>query len=165
VSGGLLALSVREASTRHVAALPGDQAHTAGQVASTDDAGGVAIKSVCASGCGDIEGEGGLAIANRFYEHCYALDTPHATNLLRFVDGANPGTVLNIKGIRWVGATTAGHACVITREDGLVYWESLASGANYVESDTIERQWQQNFKLTTLGSGRVYIYLYAGSFT
>jgi len=125
----------------------------------------VAIKSVCASGCGDIEGEGGLAIANRFYEHCYALDTPHATNLLRFVDGANPGTVLNIKGIRWVGATTAGHACVITREDGLVYWESLASGANYVESDTIERQWQQNFKLTTLGSGRVYIYLYAGSFT
>jgi hypothetical protein len=147
-----------------VAALPGDQAHTAGQVASTDDAGGVAIKSVCASGCGDIEGEEGLAIANLFYETTYCLDTP-GTTLLKYIAGANPGTVLNIKGIRWVGATTAGHACIIQREDNLVYWESLASGANYIESDTIERQWQQNFKLTTLGSGRVYIYLYAGSFS
>lgn len=84
--------------------------------------------------------------------------------MLKYLNGANPGPNLRIKGIRWVGATTAGHACVIQREDGLVYWESLAAGANGVEESFTERVWQKDFKLVTLGSGRVYIYLDSGTF-
>jgi hypothetical protein len=72
--------------------------------------------------------------------------------------------VMGLKGIRWVGATTAGHACIIQDADSVVLWESLASGANYVESDLMERTWQKDFKLTTLGSGRVYIACFAARY-
>lgn len=104
-------------------------------------------------------------MANLYYENIYCLDTAHATDLLKYLGGANPGPNLNIKQIRWVGATNAGHACVLQREDGLVYWESLAAGANNIESDQTERVWQKDFKLTTLGSGRVYIYLAVGTWS
>jgi hypothetical protein len=103
-------------------------------------------------------------LANQYKGHRFILDTAGAT-LLRQTLAPGESINLRIKGIRWVGATTAGHACVIQDEDGVVYWESLATGANYVESDLIERVWQKDFKLTTLTSGRVYIHLYAGSFS
>jgi hypothetical protein len=103
-------------------------------------------------------------LANSFREKRFLLDTA-GTTLLRQALAPGESINLRIKGIRWVGATTAGHACVIQDEDGVVYWESLATGANYVESDLMERTWQKDFKLTTLASGRVYIYLYAGSFS
>jgi hypothetical protein len=102
-------------------------------------------------------------MANIYKERRFIIDTAGST-LLRST--LAPGESLNtrVKAIRWVGATTAGHACVIQDEDGIVYWESLASGSNYIESDLTERVWQKDFKVTTLASGRLYIYLYAGQF-
>lgn len=102
-------------------------------------------------------------MANIFKEHRFILDTAGST-LLRSTLAPGAPRDLYIKGIRWVGATTAAHAAVIQDEDGVVYWESLAAGSNYVESDLTERVWQKDFKLTTLGSGRLYIYLFAGKF-
>ena len=102
-------------------------------------------------------------MANIFKEKRFILDTA-GTTLLKGTLAPGESRDLRIKGIRWVGATTAGHACVIQDEDSVVYWESLASGANYIESDLMERVWQKDFKLVTLASGRVYIYLYAGQF-
>ena len=107
-------------------------------------------------------------MANTYKEHRFILDTAHADNLIKATVGNSAGVhfprILRIKGIRWVAATTATHTAIIQDEDGIVYWESICSGANYVESDLTEREWQKDFKLTALGSGRVYIYLYAGQF-
>lgn len=99
---------------------------------------------------------------NLFKEKRFIIDTPGAT-LLRALLAPGEGPILGIKNIRWVGATTAGHACVIQDADGVTYWESLASGANYVESDLAERHWQKDFQVTTLASGRLYIYLKGGA--
>ena len=101
-------------------------------------------------------------MANDFFENQFVLDTPGATLIkvsLTQTLGLNFNPWLAIKGIRWVGATTAGHLCVLQRADGKRYWESVCAGPNYVEGDLIEREWQQDFRLLTLGSGRVYIYL------
>lgn len=101
-------------------------------------------------------------MANIFKEKRFIIDTAGATLLKYLAPGEGPN--LRIKAIRWVGATTAGHACIIQDEDSIVYWESLASGSNYIESDLTERVWQKDFKVTTLASGRLYIHLYAGQF-
>lgn len=101
-------------------------------------------------------------MANNFVNDLFILDTA-ASTLIKAQQATAKGvsfpTVIVIKNIRWVAATTAGHACIIQDENSVVLWESLASGANYVESDLTERTWRLDFKLTTLGSGRVYITL------
>jgi hypothetical protein len=51
---------------------------------------------------------------------------------------------------------------VIQDSDGIVYWESVAAGSNYVESDLTERVFQKDFAVPTLASGRLYIYLSQG---
>ena len=67
---------------------------------------------------------------------------------------------LRVQGIRWVGATTATHQLIVTDSDNNVLWESIASGANYVESDLmLNRTWHGGFKLPTIGSGKLYIML------
>lgn len=76
------------------------------------------------------------------------IDTPGATVLYGQI---------KVKSIRWVGATTAGHVVEIQEPDGDVLWRSLASGANHVEADLIERWWHDGFKVPTLGSGVLYI--------
>jgi len=66
---------------------------------------------------------------------------------------------IRIKSIRWVGATTAGHAAEVQDGGGEIIWSSLASGANYVESDLIENihtHWV-GLKVPTLASGKLYI--------
>lgn len=68
---------------------------------------------------------------------------------------------LKVKGVRWVGATTAGHQAVITDRNSRTVWESVAAGANHVESDLIESEdpgWD-GLRVPTLGSGRLYIEL------
>lgn len=59
--------------------------------------------------------------------------------------------------LRWVGASTAGHTCVIKDTAGRVVWRSVASGANYVESDAINAGGGPfqftGFVLDTIGSG------------
>lgn len=65
-----------------------------------------------------------------------------------------------IKRIRWVGATTAGHQVIIQDVNGRVLWESVAAGANNVESESQDAVglWPTGFKVPTLGSGKLYIY-------
>lgn len=98
-------------------------------------------------------------MANDFFEGQFVLDTAGATLLKGPLMGAGFLPFLRIKGIRWVGTGAAGDACVIQAANSKVYWESFALATNYAITDTIERMWQQDFKLTTLTSGRVYIYL------
>lgn len=96
-------------------------------------------------------------MANDFFENQFILDTP-SVNLIKQSLAYN-APFLRIKGIRWIGTGAAGDACVIQAANNKVYWEAVAGLTNYAITDTIERMWQQDFKLTTLTSGRVYIYL------
>ena len=71
--------------------------------------------------------------------------------------------LVRVKGIRWVGATTAGHTATITDAAGKIKWTSVASGANYVEGDEQYAQERgQNYAgltVSTLASGTLYIEL------
>ena len=63
-----------------------------------------------------------------------------------------------VRGIRWVGATTAGHAVSVTDSNDVVKWAGEAAGANHSEADTIkdEKLWK-GLKVPTLQSGTLYI--------
>ena len=65
---------------------------------------------------------------------------------------------LRVKGVRWVGATTAGHTAIIHDQNSRIVWRSVATGANYVESDLIENDWD-GLIVPTLASGILYIEL------
>lgn len=71
--------------------------------------------------------------------------------------------LVRVNGIRWVGATTAGHEAIIKDAAGKVKWRSLASGANNVEADDIYPNLRgQNWAgltVDTLDSGSLYIEL------
>ena len=98
-------------------------------------------------------------MANDFWEGQFVLDTAGATLLKGPLMGSGYMPFLRIKGIRWVGTGAATDACVIQAANGKTYWEAFAGVANYSITDTIERMWQQDFRLLTLTTGRVYIYL------
>lgn len=78
------------------------------------------------------------------------MDTP-ATTVLTTMK-------LRVKGVRWVGATTAGHTAIIHDRNSRIVWRSVATGANYVESDLIENDWD-GLIVPTLASGILYIEL------
>lgn len=69
--------------------------------------------------------------------------------------------LVRVRGIRWVGASTAAHAATIKDKNAKVVWDSVASGANYVESDLTNsppQGWNwQGLAVTALGSGKLYI--------
>jgi len=92
-------------------------------------------------------------LANDLLKNPWKVDTAAATILST--------ELLRIKGIRWVGATTAGHTAVIQDKNARVVWSSVASGANYVESDLIndgDRGWNwDGLVVATLASGILYI--------
>lgn len=69
---------------------------------------------------------------------------------------------LFVKKVRWVGATTGGHAVEIQDSASNTLWASTAAGANYVESDWIEEPWESGFKVPTLDSGTLYVYVSRG---
>lgn len=89
-------------------------------------------------------------MANDISADPWIIDTAAATVLST--------NMLNIKSIRWVGATTAGHTAIIHDKDSNVIWSSVASGANYVESEIVE-QWVHGLIVPTLASGVLYIQL------
>ena len=62
-----------------------------------------------------------------------------------------------VRMIRWVGATTAGHQAKITDENDRVFWDSYASGSNYIEQSPMMEK-RETLKITVLGSGTLYIY-------
>ena len=73
------------------------------------------------------------------------------------------GTFLVLDRLRWVGATTAGHALRVVDSDSNIIWASLASGANYVEEvvideDAVPRGRKPGFRVATMQSGVLYVY-------
>jgi len=78
------------------------------------------------------------------------------------IDTAGAGVLFagrnRIKGVRWVGGTTAGHAASITDTAGNVRWASVCPGANNVEIDEVdEREYRTGIVVPTLASGVLYI--------
>jgi hypothetical protein len=92
-------------------------------------------------------------MANDLNNDPLIIDTPGAGVLI-----TQP---IRVKGIRWVGATTAGHQAVIQDQDGKLKWKSIAAGANNIESDFAEREKLWNgLKVPTLQSGELHIELW-----
>ncbi len=94
-------------------------------------------------------------MANDFTSNPWIIDTAGSTVLCT--------DLIRVKGVRWVGGTTAGHAATITDKAGKVKWTSLASGANNVEGDDINsppQGWNwDGLIVPTLASGKLYIEL------
>jgi hypothetical protein len=67
---------------------------------------------------------------------------------------------VTVVGVRWVGATTNAHEAILTDTAGLVKWRSkhATAGLGIAESSGI-RWTSGGLKVTTLGSGILYIYL------
>ena len=86
--------------------------------------------------------------------------TGRVINILKMTAAADEllDTTLPIESIRWVGATTAGHSCVVTDGTGNVLFESVADAANFVDAYPIYKA-VQGVIVATLGSGTVYVYL------
>ena len=69
--------------------------------------------------------------------------------------------LVRVRGVRWVGATTAAHTAVIQNAAGKVMWTSVANAANYVEADGLGMTGMnmQGMIVPTLASGILYIEL------
>jgi hypothetical protein len=94
-------------------------------------------------------------MANDITKWPLVIDTASGTAVLT--------SSLRIKKIRWVNATTAGHQASIQDQNGNIFWESIASGANYVEesdfsTEESHRPVLYGLKVPTLGSGKLYLY-------
>ncbi len=63
---------------------------------------------------------------------------------------------LTVTRVRWVGASTAGHACILKDGQGRVRWHSIASGSNYVEGDSGFAA--NGLIVDTIQSGTLYLY-------
>ena len=89
-------------------------------------------------------------MANDITNNPFVIDTPGAGALVTYS--------FRVRGIRWVGATTAGHLVSVTDQNDVVKWEGEAAGTNHTESDTIqdEKLWK-GLKVPTLRSGKIYI--------
>jgi hypothetical protein len=90
-------------------------------------------------------------MANDLTKNPWIIDTPSALGLTELV--------LKVKSLRWVGATTAGHECVVQDGKGRVRWTSVADGANFVDSDLVEQEdagWP-GLIVPTLDSGTLYL--------
>ncbi|MEE9586109.1 MAG: hypothetical protein V3W09_04335 [Nitrososphaerales archaeon] len=67
---------------------------------------------------------------------------------------------LIIKSVRWVAeAGVAGNniSIVDPQNTGETLWESVVSGANYVEAQLSETRWANGFRVSVLDSGTLYI--------
>lgn len=85
--------------------------------------------------------------------------TGQGTRTLKMTAAADAVTGrFKVLGIRWVGATTAGHTVVIKDVDGNIVWASVADAANFLDESIIE-QWRDGITVDTLGSGIIYINL------
>lgn len=68
---------------------------------------------------------------------------------------------LHVSYVRWVGATTAGHECILRERDGtgVIVFASLADGDNFLDVMAIKR-WLHGFYVDVLDSGVLYVYTY-----
>lgn len=94
-------------------------------------------------------------MANVLTRNPIVIDTAGASALLT-------GRMDVIK-IRWVApSASAGNQVDIQDSNGVTSWESVATGNNYVESESWPHDYplpMQGLLVPTLGSGTVYIYL------
>lgn len=90
-------------------------------------------------------------MANNLTGNPWIIDTPGAGLLVS-------GDV-DVKMLRWVGATTAGHQAIAQNGLSQVEWEDVAAGANYSTSEEGPFFFAQGLKVTTLASGKLYIYV------
>lgn len=88
-------------------------------------------------------------MANEFHDNYWILDTL----------GTVSEEPVKIRAIRWVSAgAAAGHQIVLTDADGNTVWETVATGANYVEESRVPVD-VPSLTLFARSSGTVYIYL------
>jgi len=92
-------------------------------------------------------------MANITNQNPFIIDTPGAAVIF-----AQP---IRVRGIRWVGATTAGHLISVTDSNDVEKWASEAAGVNHTEADTIKEEtlWK-GLKVPTMQSGKLYIELW-----
>lgn len=91
-------------------------------------------------------------MANAFFEHRWVLDTASATPVTQDVIEAT---------IRWVApAASAGDRVEIQDKNGDPVWESVASGANYVEESPFSFHADGLIFATNEGGGKVYLYFH-----
>ena len=64
---------------------------------------------------------------------------------------------MKIDFIRWVGATTAGHSCILKDTAGNVLFESEADGANFIDVHSLPLV-VDGIDVDTMDSGTLYIY-------
>ena len=63
-----------------------------------------------------------------------------------------------VRYFRWIGATTAGHQCVVYDKAGNEWWRSEADGANFIDLFPIYRT-IHGLSLGLLNSGTFYTYV------
>lgn len=68
---------------------------------------------------------------------------------------------IRLKHIRWIEATTAGHLVELVDVDSNIVWRSVASGANFVESDLHHNEVRvstpKGLRASALQSGKVFV--------
>ncbi len=88
--------------------------------------------------------------------------TGTGTNVLHITsstDVVSTASVFRIASIRWVGATAAGHTCVVTDGAGNPLFSSIANGANFVDGWVFDHKTVAGLVLTTMASGAIDLYL------
>lgn len=66
------------------------------------------------------------------------------------------GVQIRLRGVSWIGAGSAGDSLVIKDTNGCTVWESVATGANFVDRDAPSFT-MDGFVLATITSGRLYV--------
>jgi len=90
-------------------------------------------------------------MANNLNSRPIIIDTPGGAVLMT--------DLFRLKGVRWVSpSAVAGHLAQITDANDNPKWNSVATGANYVESDLVKHERACNgLKVPVLQSGTLYI--------
>ena len=68
---------------------------------------------------------------------------------------------IRIHSLRWLGGTTAGHACQVEDNNGEIIWRSLANGANFIDAAKFGAGNGADFagfELAVIDSGILYVY-------
>lgn len=79
------------------------------------------------------------------------VDTTSASTLIA-------SRVLEPTVVRWVGATTAGHTCILADAAGNVKWSSVATAANFLDQTYFPPEFTMAGLIPAVGSGVCYIY-------
>jgi hypothetical protein len=82
------------------------------------------------------------------------------TKYLRFAtQGDEQEITIDIDTIRWVGASAAGHACIIKDENGDILFDSEANAAYFIDAHSFRGHcYVTKITIDTMNSGRVYVY-------